>query len=34
MYVANTAILKIQIFSGRSYFRLWFFATTSEYFYY
>ena len=34
MYVANTAILKLQIFSGRSHFRLWVFASTSEYFYY
>ena len=34
MYVVNTAILKLRIFSGRYYFRLWVFASTGEYFYY
>ena len=36
MYVciANTAILKLRIFSGRYHFRLWVFAATGEYFYY
>ena len=34
IYIANTAILKLRIFSGRYHFRLWIFASTSEYFYY
>ena len=34
MYVAETAILKLRILSGRYHFRLFFFASTDEYFYY
>ena len=34
MYVANTAILKLRIFSGRNHCRLWVFASAGEYFYY
>ena len=30
--VANTAILKLRIFSGRYHFRLWILASTGEYF--
>ena len=33
-YVANIAILNLRIFGGRYSFRLWIFASTSEYFYY
>ena len=32
MYVANTAILNLRIFSGKYHFRLWVFASTGEYF--
>ena len=34
MYVANTAIVKLQIFSGRYHFRLWFLVSSVECFYY
>ena len=34
MYVANTAIVKLQIFNGKYHFRLWIFVLTVEYFYY
>ena len=33
-YAANTAILKLRIFSGRYHFRLWVFVSTGEYFHY
>ena len=33
MYVANTAILELPIFSTRYHFRLWIFASTGENFY-
>ena len=33
-YVAETAILKLRIFSERYHFRLWVFASTGEYIYY
>ena len=33
MYVANSAILELWIFSGRYHFRLWVFASTGENFY-
>ena len=33
-WIANTAILNVQIFSKRYRFRLWVFASTGEYFYY
>ena len=32
MHVANTTILKLQVFSGRSHLRLWVFASTEDYF--
>ena len=32
MFVANTAILNIRIFSRRYHFRIWAFASTGEYF--
>ena len=34
MYVANTAILQLRIFSRRYHFKLCVFASTGEYFYY
>ena len=34
MYLANTVVLDIRVFSRRYYFRLWVFASAREYFYY
>ena len=34
MYVANTAILELRIFSGRCHFRLWDFSSTGDKFYF